>query len=498
MGKKSVQFINLPDKHAFILTANNTIQTNTKRKPKKMTVGSRLYYHDIITHSFKLEKKYTPQELSLTIEFKMYEDLGLDTQKIYQISYIQKHTEIEDILLIEAFAFDIEAIKEKYASTLKTVKHLDYLCIPSLTYTTLYTNNMIPISNDVFIYIAEDEAFLTFYKDGGYISSKKIKSLQDMVKELNSKNIYITPQELKEVLYTKGIGKEQYALTEYTLYDYLHTTFAQLFSTINNLALHSRSIYNFEQLHKVYFSLEGKLIPALQKIMDEFLENTTLHPLDMLSKKENINFLDLLSAYYIQDKIEQNDHVQNITFYKQKVPFQTTEVGRFSLITAVGITLLALYPIYQQYQIHTLTQENSILQEKADSLSTSVKTLQKKHASIKTKIAEYSQQEKQINENLDKLHNIANTLLSLKAKDTKYTTILLTINDLLQKYKLILHKVEQSGEHKVDLEIYSKENRRNTIALFMQDLLAQGYKNVYSNEIKLNEDTYKSIITVQR
>ncbi len=497
MSKRDVNFINLNHGNTFALNNSDKIQTDIKLN-KKAIIGSRLYYNDIITHSFKLDKQYSPQELSLTIELKMYEDLGLDTQKIYQISHIQKHTEIDNILLIEAFAFDTNTIKEKYATSLKYVKYLEYLTIPSLTYEVLYSKKMIPISNDVFIYIDEEEAFITFYKDGSYISSKKIKSISEMVKELNSKNIYITIDELKTTLHTKGITKESYELTEYALYDYLHTVFEQIFSTIKNLALHSRNIYNFAQLEKVYFDLDGKVISGLDTLIPQFVENTSLHAMDMFKDTDRINFLDLLSAHYIQDKIEKDDHALNITFYEKKVPFHKTEVGKFSLIVAAGIALASLYPIYQQYEIYTLSEENLILQERVDTLSVSAKKLQKQQKTVQQKIAEYTKEEKKINQDLTKLQDIANTLLALKSNDAKYTTMLLTINTLLKKYELTLTKVEQSGEKMMDLELYSKNNRRDTIALFMQELLAMGYENVYSNEIKLNETSYRSIVTVKR
>ncbi len=496
MAKKSVQFINLSDKHTFVLTQESQLQTHTK--VKKPVIGARLFYQDIITHSFKLEKKYAAQELDLTIELKMYEDLGLDTQKIYKIAYIQKQTNIEDILLIEAFAFDIELIKNKYASTLKTIKHIDFLCIPALTYETLYNRHLIQKSNDVFIYIDEDEAFLTFYKDGAYISSKKIKSLQDMVKELKHKSIHTTPQEIKEILLTKGITKEQYDLREYTLYEYLQTIFEQLFSTVHNLALHGRSIYDFQQLDKIYFSLDGKIIPSLQNSIEPFIESATLHPMDMISIDKNTNLIDLLSSYYIQDNIDEDNYAQNITFFKKKTPFYQTEVGRFTIAVCASATLISIYPLYQQYQFYTLQKDTQVMQERLDKLSSASKILQNQYKNIKKEIDTYTKDQKSINTRFSKLQNVTNTLLSLKSEDTKYTTILLTINDLLQKYNLTLDHAKQSGEHMIDLEIYSKKNRRDTIALFMQALLSRGYKDVHSNEIKLDDDTYKCIVTVQR
>ena len=499
MLKESIYFIDLKDNNTFLLTPDNQIQTDFKTKPKKAITATRLSYDDIIIHSFKLDKKYTQDELAFQVELKMYEDLNLDLQKVYHISYIQKPTQIEDTYLIEAFAYDIDAIKQKYEKNLKSFKHIDFIAAPSLIYQTLYENKYLQKnSNDVFIYIDKSEAFVSFYKDGAYITSKKIKSLDIMANELNNKNINYTSQELKEILQTKGIDKNQYDLSEYSLYEYLHEVFENIFSTVKNIALHSRSIYQFENVDKVYIYANNQLLTSLKPLVQNYLQEATIHPLFGNFDQTKSNLLDLLSAYYIQNKIAKNDLQENLTFYKKKTPFYKREVGKFTLIATAALVLIAIYPSYKQYQIYTQTQENQTLQEKYDHLVQTTKKLETKDKKIKKEIKSYSKKEKEIDQKFAKLQKVTQKLLALKTKDNSYTTIFLTVNQLLQKYHLSLSQVKQTGERSLDLEIYSKQSKRDTIALFMQELLAKGYKNVSSNEITLNDDTYKSIINIQR
>ncbi len=498
MAQKKINFINLKSGDAFLLDAQGKISPS-KTEAKKVLTASRLAYNDIIIHSFKLDKVYkTPQELTLAVEMKMYEDLALDLQKEYRIFYIEKPTEVGDILLIEAFAYDKNAILEKYAATFKKIRHLDFLAHPVLAFETIYTHEDVPRANDAFIYIGDEEAFLTFYKEGAYVSSKKLKSLQEMCDELDTKGIRLTIDELKEALRSKGVCKENYTLFEYDLYEYIHDTFDRIFSTIKNLALHNRNIYNFAQLDHVYLRLGDGIIPELPLLAAGYLESTQILPINLYKEHSAYDFLDLLSAHYVQDYTESGDEAANLTFYKKKIPFYHTQTGRFAIAAAAGILLAFAYPAWQQYTIYQLEQENETLQQQLDTLRQSSRRLERKYASVKKEIAHYTKAKQEVDRKFTRLRHIADRLLTLKSKDDQYTTMLLTINDLLHKYGLTVDKVTQTGEKSLDIEIYSRENRRDTIALFMKDLLSEGFSKVTSNEITLSDDAYKSVVTVKR
>ncbi len=498
MLKTDINFINLQNGTIFALDEKERIKPVSKLNSKRTTAASRLYYNDIITHSFKLEKKYSSKELAIAVELKMYEDLGLDIQKEYKITYIQKHTDIENILLVEAFAYDKKNVLQKYAQTFKNIKYLDFIVIAPLSFETLYNNEKIEKGNDVFVYLGEDEAFLAFYKNGAYISSKKIKTLNEMIKDLEAKNTRITLEDLKEILSKKGVDKEKYTLLEYEIYDYIYTTFQKVFSTIKNLALHNRNIYNFSKLDNIYIKTSSGTIPNIYTLINEYIEDVKLYPLNLFKEYENLDFIDILSAYYVQDKIKNNDNTLNATFYKKKTPFYKTQVGKFSLVASGTLAIVISYPVYEYLELEKIEKRNEQLQQKVQELSNSTKIVQKKHKKIKKEIAHIKEQKSVVAKKFAKLQEITDTLLSLKSEDSKYTNILLTVNSLLRKYALSVDKVTQSGEKTIDLEIYSKKNKRDTIALFMKDLLSLGYEKVYSNEIKLDEESYKSVITLKR
>jgi len=499
MSAKSINFINPKNANAFLLDPKGEIVPDVKFPAKKAVTASRLFYADIITHSFKLEQKYNShEELALAVEMKMYEDLALDLQKEYKISFIEKETELDNVLLIEAFVYEPSAIQSQYAQTFKKIKHLDFLTFPMLAFQTLYTRKNIEKYNDVFIYIGEEEAFLVFYKAGHYISSKKLRSLSQMLTELEAKNIMLTMDELKEILRTKGIDKEHYTLFEYDLYEYILTTFEHIFSTIKNLSLHNRNIYNFTRLDNIYVTLTGTVMPTLSVLARDYFEGTSIYPLNLYSEHETLDFIDILTAHFIQDELSKESQKANFTFYKKRVPFYKTYSGKFVLSAAAGIVLSAAYPLYQQYIIYQTEQTQLQLQTELDHLKATSDKLRGRYNTLKKELARYSQKEKETTLKFRRLRDIADTLVAMKKDDRQYTAMILTINKLLQKYGLTVSKLAQSGAHMIDLELYSKENRRDTIALFMRDLLRQGFEKVTSNEIILSDNSYKSVITIKQ
>ncbi len=493
---KIINYINLQNSQTF--SFDKLVNDKASFKNRKTPVGARFLYGDIISHSFKIADNLSKQELLVKIELKMYEDIGLDPTKTYQISYIQKEVALNSEILLEAFAVDKDAVSNKYQNYVKKSKYIDFIAIPFLVFQTLYTNKTLEPKNDIFIYISYDEAFTTSYKDGNYISSKRIKTIDDMVHDLGSRNITISSEELYEIITTKGLKKSSYELLQYELYEYLVETFETLFSKIKNLSLHNRNVYSFTQIDRVFFTCNQKNVPHLQEQVQSYVENAEFKTLNFLQTK-TVNVLDAISSSYIKDKLSQNDHDHNVTLFKPKAPFYKSEVGKFTFATVASALILSIYPIYLQLEISSKKQENEILIDKELQISKTSKKFQLKLKKIKTQISQYNQKKEIDQKKLQNLQSIANSLLLLKSKDTKYTDMILKINKILGRYHLSIDKITQTDTHALNLELSSKKDKRDTIALFMKDLLNNGFSSAISSEITLkDDDIYKSIVTVKR
>jgi predicted transcriptional regulator len=261
--------------------------------------------------------------------------------------------------------------------------------------------------------------------------------------------------------------------------------------------MHNRNVYGLSSVDRVFVLFDQKPIVGLNELISTHFPETKPSILN-LTEDEDIKPIDIITASYIADKLKAEDNSHNLTIFYKKDPFYKSEVGKLSIVTAASFLIIGAYPIYQQYQITTNSIENSKLQERLDTLSASNKKLKVQDRKIKTEIKRLKDELKIVDEKFAKLRNISNSLLALKSKDAKYTPMLLTINDLLKEYKLSLGEVSQEGRATLDLEIYSLDNKRDNIAKFMNALLKRGFRSVSSNEIVQEENSYKSIIRIQK
>ncbi len=465
---------------------------------KKIPIGGRLLYGDIIAHSFKIASNFSHQELLLKSELKMYEDIGLDATKAHKISYIKKSEISESEILLEAFAIDKEAISKKYANTLKFVKHIDFLAIPFLAFETLYTNKVLQAKNDIFIYIEKDEAFVCFYKNGEYISSKRVKSLNEMLRDLESRNITLDYEELQKIISVKGVNKSNYELLEYDIFEYFEETFDELFTKIKNLSLHNRNVYNFTKIDRVFFTCGKDEVVGLQENVQDYLGGGEFLKLNFFESKGAL-VLDAICASYIKDKLTKQENKHNLTIYLKKDPFYKSEVGKFALVAVASVVMATLYPLYLQDKIWAKQIDNEVLTQKEKAISKSTKKYQKVLKKLKANRATVLAKEQKTFKDLKTLQGIANSLLDLKSKDTQYTTMLLKINKVLKNYNLLIDKITQVDANALNLELSSKDTKRDTIALLMKDLIDKGFSSVTSGEIALgNDNMYKSIVRVKR
>ena len=129
---KIINYINLQNSETF--SFDKVVNDKANFKNRKTPVGARFLYGDIVSHSFKIASNLSKQELLVKTELKMYEDIGLDPTKAYQISYIQKDVELNSEILLEAFAIDKDAISSKYQDYVKKHKYIDFIAIPFLVF----------------------------------------------------------------------------------------------------------------------------------------------------------------------------------------------------------------------------------------------------------------------------------------------------------------------------------------------------------------------------
>ncbi|MDX1810176.1 MAG: hypothetical protein R3331_11610 [Sulfurospirillaceae bacterium] len=493
---KSIQYINPVDSSLILYDGGNFV--NTQKRQNLYTV-SRILYECVIIYSFKIPLSQANDDLNALAEIKMYEEAGLDVNKNYKITYILKEFNFDDTNLVEAFAIDIDTLKDNFKEPIKKVKYIDFLALPFFAFSTFYKNKILTAKNDIFVYIDENESFMSFYKNATYISTKSLINLDEIIDKLNAQDIHLNIDELYGLLENKGLDSANYANEEADLFNFMESIFSDILMKIQNVALHNRNVFEFEQIDRIFFSTKKGRIKGLKNFVLNFgMSDVEVLDFNLFKEKQEDNFLDKIVASYGMDKFKEKSSEQNVTIFERRPSFLKTQAGK--LITSAAVLLIIVFSIYfyLNNSILNLKKEESQLSSRYSALQQSANQYkaqirQKNNEIIKVK-ADISKQKlvlENIKVSIDKLEK-------MRGVDNSYISFLAKVNTLLQRYGLHTKSIKQIDKKYMDIEVISSYQHRDKIASFLRELMQEGFLNVKTDEIRLNDKNYISKIGIER
>ncbi len=491
---QKIQYINPVDLSMFSYDGNSFQKLGKK---ESLYTVSRVLYEDIILYSFKTPLTQAKEDLSSLVEIKMYEEAGLDVNKIYKITYLVKELDFDEMCLVEVFAIDMDILETKYKECANIVKYIDFLALPFFAFDTFYMNKILTFKNDIFVYLGDEEAFLSFYKNGLYISTKSLINLSEIVQKLNLQNIDISLEKLNGLLLDKGLKQELYEKNEGELFLALESNFSDILTKINNVAMHNRSVFGFDKIDRIFFSTKRGRVKGLKEFMVEFgFTDVEVFDFNLFREKQESNFLEKIVCSYGLDKYIENSDKQNITIFSKPPPFLSSEFGKLSLL--ISALLIVLFGVYGYFyiDIQNIQNQKDGLESRYHSIEARANRYKR---GVKKEIKEIKEVKKDIEKQDTVFENIKqsiNKIEKMKGKESRYISFLAKINQLLAKYRLKTRSIEQIGRNKMVLEVVSDYSKRDKIAKFLKSLISEGFTNVKTKEIKLDENKYVSKVEI--
>lgn len=497
MSKKQeiVQYINPLN---LSLTSYDGKEFKSIDKATKNYTISKVSYEDVITYSFKVPITQLSEELESTIEIKMYEEAGLNLEKNYKITYITKILDYEEMALIEIFAVDTDKLSIIFKDIVKKTKYIDFLAIPFLAFSTFYTNEILKPKNDVFFYLGENEAFISFYKNGLYISTKSVTSLSKIIKQLHNDDIEIDIKKLDEILHSKGLNKKVYKDDEEILiYNTLEKIFIDTLTTMNSVAMHNRNVFGFTQIDRLFFSTDRGRVPYFKEFAINFgFADIKISDFNLFAEKYEDNFFDNVIASYGFDKYITNSDEQNISIFIRPPLFYKTISGQLILAILTLILILSSIYLYYYININGLQNKKGVLDRQYSKFEKKIKKYKISIAKIDKNIAKI---QNNINNNSKAINHIRigmNTIAKKQNSKINFADFIASVNYLLAKYKLHVNHITQIGYKHLDIRVIADSQNRNNISKFIKALIASGFHHVHTDEIKLDKDNYVSEIGI--
>ncbi len=500
MHKDTIFYISVKEGSVIRYYGKDFIESEI-RNPRKLFIGSRVLYQDLITHTIKLSKAEVKNNLSMLVEMKMYEEVGLSFEKEYKIGYIVKdEADVEDEYIIDAYAIDVAVLKERFSPYLKKAGHIDFLALPFLSYEALYEEGILKKANDIFINISKEESFAAFYKEGRYIASKSLPTLGNICDELKKySNHDLNEEELKRIFLEKGLKRENYKMEEFDLFSALETVMSNIFTKISNIAMHNRSIYGVEKIDRIFFGVEDESVEGLEAYLNLFSNgDISLYKHSFFKAPKKYGELDLISAVYVYNKARFGDDSDNVTVFRKNKPFFKTQFGKLVGFAAAMFLLFSAFPVYKGYLIYNYKKEYESLNRKYLTVQNDTRVLRKRVRNLQSKIRSLEKEIEDKKEKIVEIGFVMKEIKKLSPGNEKYTKILTDMNRLLAKYNLQVEEIREKGPNEISLKIVSKKNERDSIAGFMESISKSSYKRVDTKEIKGEKDIYTSLIEVSR
>ncbi len=477
----------------FIFDGNTFSPVPTKKVPKYF-IASTVPSLNTRTHGYKTTKQTSLEKIEIQSEMNMYEDAGLDPDTDFKISSLIIPLEDGDEDFVESYAVEVDILNEKFDPFVKKYGHLDLIFPSALSYTALYNTETIDAKNDLYIHLGEHNAYAVIFKNGQYISTRTISTLDELARKIG-----VDIDKIREILSTKGVKDELYNDDEFIQMSDIQEELSKLVERIAHSIGHKRGIFKLDTIHNIYLDFEGLDIPGFLNLFDNYgYENSNKSILDPFKDIEIGMKHFALNAKYALEVAQEHIIPVNLTVYDRQPPFFKTNVGTFSVVMLLAIILASIYPIYAYITLESLVDKESELKH-------NVAQMQKKTKNLHAKLKDIRENKKIIKEKNNKkelkikaLGNMISALEEFDKNTLNRQRMMKDVNEAMHKYNLSSKRFELRDSDFLIVQVISEYSHRDNISEFIKELISLGYSNVLTKKVQKTETYYESFVEIHQ
>lgn len=482
---------------------SNSLETPTAPEyEKKQFSIAYLNSRNFINAQIEISKNIPDEDLLDAINNKAYDELGLDQAIEYQIKYVEFFTHLdEENRYFHIFIVDPIIIEETYEKISQQIKYIDVIIPTPLLFKSLYSTRLIDENGaHCFIYVQEDDAFVTLYNNKEYVYTKSIKhSLQNMHErfcELYGQ--HISYQEFTKFITTQVLRDSKSPYVEFFI-----RLYQELFTTINEVLTYIKRAYELEKIDRIYIDFQ---IPTKTKIHELVEVELNIRASDFNfnfgygSQHEFVDHLHALMQIY--PTLDENQRYDcNFTIYERPPKFIKRDSGKVLMLIAASFIVAFAYPIaywsltyLQVMHLDSLEKEYAHLHKAKIIREANIKKRLANKAKA-LKILEYERKEyASKRDTLIQIHNIQvdypmkAKMIALLTKDlTKFHVQLNSLQyseDTMVK-KFNFHLVSNSDKSITNLVKYLTKAHANKFTFSLNEIIYNASLNKYVTELKV-------------
>lgn len=456
-------------------------ETTTPEFSKDQFVISYISTKEFINAQIEISKNIPQEDLFDAINNKAYDELALDQAVEYKIQYIETFNTLdEENRYFHVFIVDPLDITNTFLKVVEKVKYIDVIIPSPLLIKSLYTKELID-SNGIhcFIYIQENDAFLTIYGNKEFIYTKSLKySLLEMHErfcELHGERI-----EYEEFIHF--FSKENLKETTSEYKEFFIRLYKEFFANINDILTYAKRAFEIEKFEHVYIGAQLPTVTKLYEMLEVELNiKSSEFEFDYGFKTENAYIDQLHALMHLYTTLPKDERYEcNFTEYKRPPKFIKRASGKLIILILASFALAFAYPITYWILTYAQALQEDLLQQKYKELHNIKIT---REATIKNRRADKDK---------------ALTLLAKEKKEyTDKKNTLVKIHEVKVDYpmkaKLLTMFTKDLNRYGVNIEAagYAEKNQEKILTLHLVSDKDRKITQLVEYVTKVHEGKYK-------
>lgn len=493
-----------PYKESYISGVSSFLSENSAPEfAKDQFAIAYLNTKEFINAQIEISKNIPDEDLYDAINSKAYDELALDQAIEYQIQYIETFNNLdEENRHFHVFIVDPLEVTQTFTNTIEKIKYLDIITPAPLLLKSLYAKEIID-SNGVhcFVYIQENDAFVTIYRDREFVYTKSIRySLVDM----HERFCELYGERVEYQSFFNFYTKESLKTTESDYKEHFIRLYKELFANVNDILTYTKRAFEIEKFEYVYVGSQSETVTKLDEMLEvELSIKAGVFEFDYGFENGDL-FIDQLHALmHIYTTLSPEDRYEcNFTVYHRPPAFVKRESGKIILLTAASFALAFAYPItYWILNYAQILQQDLLKQEYKEVHNIKIT----RESTIKNKLADKAKALTLLEEEKTDYHNKKNTLIKIHKVKVNYpmkAKLLATLTYDLNKYGVKMESLnyeETNTTKKFDLNLVSSKDRKitklvqhltkvheNRFKFELEEILYDDESKVYFSQLKVN------------
>ncbi len=470
-------------------------ETTAPEFSKNQFVLSYISTKEFINAQIEISKNIPDEDLYDAINTKAYDELALDQAVEYKIQYIETFNNLdEDNRYFHVFIVDPLDITNTFLNIVEKIKYLDVIIPSPLLIKSLYSKEIID-SNGVhcFIYIQENDAFLTIYGNKEFIYTK---SLKYSLIEMHERFCELHGDRITYETFIHFFTKENLKETESEYKEFFIRLYKELFANINDILTYAKRAFEIEKFEQVYIGSQLQTVTKLYEMLEVELNiKSSEFEFDYGFETDDIYIDQLHALMHLYTTLPREERYEcNFTQYKRPPRFIKRESGKLIILVLASFALAFAYPITYWILTYAQALQEDLLQQKYKEVHNIKIT---RAATIKNKLADKEKALTLLMKEQKEYTDKKNTLIKIHEVKVDYpmkAKMLTMFSKDLNKYKVQVNSVEytQSKTEKVlTLHLVADKDRQITKLV---EYLTKVYEGKYTfkvEEITFDEKTNK-------